>query len=377
MPPKILIVAGESSGDLHGSNLARAILRLEPGAELVGVGGPRMAASGVRLLHDATKHAAVGIVEAVQHLGDFAALYRLLLSALRRERPDVVVPIDFGDFNIRFCGWAKQEGVPIVYYVSPQVWAWGRWRMHRLARLVTKMLVIFRFEEKMYRDIGVDATFVGHPLLDAIGDPSVRGDLRAELGIPKDAFVVGLLPGSRGKEVRRLLDPILGAAEILAREIPGARFLLAAAPHVDPAAFATRRDVPGLARVEGRTHAVMAASDFLITKSGTSTVEAALFGVPMVMTYRVSYLTLALFYPLVKVKRFGMVNLIAGRDVVPEILQWHANPGEIAAAALGLIRGGKLEAMKRDLAEVRAALGDPGASDRAARAVLDVAGRSR
>ncbi len=395
MPPKILIIAGESSGDLHGSNLARAILRAEPGAEILGVGGPRMAAAGVRILHDATKHAAVGIVEAVQHLGDFAALYRLLLSAVRREKPDVVVPIDFGDFNIRLCGWIRQEGVPIVYYISPQVWAWGRWRARKIARAVTKMLVIFPFEEPLYRALGVDVEWVGHPLLDAVGDAAPnqspaglgsgqavggteRGGLRAELGIPKDAFVVGLLPGSRTKEVRRLIGPIAGAAEILAREIPGARFLLAAADNVDPSAVAGIPPGLPVTLVTGRSHEVMAASDFLLTKSGSSTVEAALFGVPMVMTYKVSYLTLALFWPLVKVKRFGMVNLLAGRDVVPEILQWHATPEGIAAAALDLIRGpGRLEAMKRGLAEVRAKLGTPGASDRAARAVLDAARRSR
>ncbi len=379
MPPKILLIAGESSGDLHGSNLARAILRAEPGAELLGVGGPRMAAAGVRLLHDATKHAAVGIVEAVQHLGDFAALYRLLLSAVRREKPDVVVPIDFGDFNIRLCGWIRQEGVPIVYYISPQVWAWGRWRARKIARAVTKMLVIFPFEEPLYRALGVDVEWVGHPLLDAAPtrDGMERGALRKELGIPDDAFVVGLLPGSRTKEVRRLIGPIAGAAGMLAREIPGVRFLLAVADNVDPAACVGIPPGLPVTRVVGRSHEVLAASDFLLTKSGSSTVEAALFGVPMVMTYKVSYLTLAIFYPLVRVKRFGMVNLLAGRDVVPEVLQWRATPEGIAAAALDLIRTpGKLEAMKRGLAEVRAKLGTPGASDRAARAVLGVAGRT-
>lgn len=368
--PTLLVVAGEASGDLHGANLVRALKAGRPDLRVLAAGGPGLKAAGAELVADLVSHAVVGIAEVASKIGAFSALFRKLVSLLRRERPDAVVLIDFPDFNIRLGRQAKAEGIPVVYYISPQVWAWRPGRIKTLARLVRKMLVIFEFERELYRKHGVDVEFVGHPLLDAMPRDIDGAALRRELGVGRGETLIGLLPGSRTSVVRRHVPVLRGAIDVIRRRFPHARFAVGGAATVPPAEL--RRLAAACPVVHGRTYEVVKASDLVITASGTATVETAILGTPMIILYKLNPVTAALFAPLVKVKVFGMVNILAGREVAPEFMQWRATPERIGAAASAILEGNRLPAMRRDLDEVRAKLGGPGASGRAAEAVLRV-----
>ncbi len=361
----LLIVAGETSGDLHGANLARALRRLDPGIRLAGAGGARMREAGVEIVADSTAHASVGIVEAFQNMHRYARLYRLLQSAVRRLRPDAAVLIDSPDFNLRLAERVADHGIPVIYYIGPQLWAWRPGRIRTIRRLVRKMIVILDFEEKIYREAGVDVAFVGHPLLDARRDVD-RDAVRREFGAPRT--LVGLLPGSRGRQFRSLFPVMEKAAALISAELPGTRFIVGCAPNIDPKPALGR----GLDVVWDRTPDVMAASDLLLTASGTATLEAAIYGTPMIVTYRLNPLTAYTLGPLVRmnIRDFALVNIVAGRRIMPEYYQSRAKPGLIAREAVSILRDGRLPEMRRELAEVRRRLGAPGASRRAAEAVL-------
>ena len=366
-----MIVAGEASGDLHGANLARAIRELAPRAILMGAGGHRMREAGVEILADTTAHAAVGIVEAFHNLHHYTKLYRTLQSVLKRRSPDVVVLIDYPDFNLRFAERVHDHGIPVAYYISPQVWAWRAGRIKTIRRLVSKMIVIFDFEEKIYRDAGVDVTFVGHPLLDALKDVD-HAALRREFG---GRPLIGLLPGSRKKQFSALFPMMLKTARLISKELPEAAYIVGCAQGLDPEPAIKRAAASGLPVkvLWDRTPDVQAASDLLLTASGTSTLEAALYGTPMIVTYKLNPLTAMTLGPLIRVKRYALVNIVAGREIMPEYYQSRARPDLIAAEAVSIIKENRLESMRRDLAEVKRKLGSPGASGRAAREVLRVA----
>jgi len=362
--PTIMIVAGETSGDIHGANLARALREQRPGVRLCGAGGPRMRDAGVEILVDPVRHASVGLVEAFQSMHHYARLYRLLISALRTHRPDAAVLIDFPDFNLRFAERVFDHGVPVVYYISPQIWAWREGRVKTIKRLVRKMIVILEFEREFYRRHGIDAPFVGHPLLDAARQIDARA-FRRELGIPDGATLVGLLPGSRAKQWSSLYPLMKKTAALIAKEKPDTRFVVACAASIDP-----RKARGGPPFVWNRTPEVMAACDLLITASGTSTIEAAIHGAPMIVTYKANPISALLAGWFVRLKDYALVNIVAGRRIMPEYYQFRAKPDLIAKEALSILRDGRLPAMRADLAEVRKKLGTPGASARAAAEVL-------
>jgi lipid-A-disaccharide synthase len=370
--PSILVVAGEASGDLHGGNLVRALKARRPDLRVLAAGGPALAAAGAELVADLVSHSVVGIAEVASKLGTFSKLFRTLVSLLRRERPAAVVLIDFPDFNMRLGRQAKAEGVPVVYYISPQVWGWRPGRIKDLARMVRKMLVIFRFEEALYRKHGVDAEFVGHPLLDAMPETIDADGLRRRLRIGGEETLIGLLPGSRRSIIGRHVPILRGVIDIIRKAAPETRFVVAGMPGLPPRTYAAFQGVCPV--VTGRAHELMKASDLAITASGTVTVEGAILGTPMIVYYRVNPVTYAIVIPLVKVRHFAMVNILADRAVAPEFLQYKATPERIGGEAVGILRNGRLPAMRKDLAEVRAALGGPGASGRAADAVLRVIG---
>lgn len=369
----VLLVAGEASGDLIGAGLARALLRRRPGLRVLGAGGRQMQEAGVELVQDATRHATVGIVEAFRNASSYARLYRKLVSYLRRDRPAVVVLIDLPDFNIRFGRHVRECGIPLVYYVSPQVWAWRAGRIRTLSKLVSRMLVIFEFEEEIYRRAGVDVRFVGHPLLDFIHADGYKTDLRESLGVPERGRLIGLLPASRKEQFARHGPLLLRACARIRERLPAARFALALAPTLDPALArqaASRAGFEGAVILPGRAYDLMAASDLLLMASGTATVEATIFCTPMIVTYKSGVLNALAFRALAKVRHIAMANIIAGREIVPEFLQWRAKPELIAAEAMSLMEGGGLERMRAELDWVRAKLGGPGAADRAAAEVL-------
>jgi len=376
----ILIVAGETSGDIHGANLARALKALDPTLRIVGAGGVHMREAGVEIVVDPTAHATVGLVEAFQSMHRHARHYRLLQSALRTHRPDAAVLIDSPDFNLRFAERVVDHGIPVVYYISPQIWAWRKGRIRTIKRLVRKMIVILDFEEQIYRDAGVDVAFVGHPLLDARKDVD-RDAVRRELGSPRT--LIGLLPGSRQKQFRSLFPIMRKAAELIAKEVPEARFVVACAPNINPKLALSGAEGQAMGRglevVWNRTPDVLTASDLLIVASGTSTLEAAIYGTPMIVTYRLNPVTAYLVGPLVwlNTKDFSLVNILAGKRIVPEYYQSRAKPELIAREAVSILKEGRLPEMRRALDEVRRKLGSPGASRRAAEEVLKIVRASR
>jgi lipid-A-disaccharide synthase len=366
---KVLLVTGEASGDLYGSLVARELAALRPGVQLLGAGSARMREAGVRILGDPTAFASIGAVEALKNLGHYRALLRTLTEALAAERPDVLVLVDFPDFNLRLAPAAARLGIPIVYYISPQLWAWRYGRIRQIGRLVRKVLVIFPFEEELYRREGIPVRFVGHPMLDVVASRGRPADLRAELGVAPGEPLVGLLPGSRLKQYRTLLPRMAEAARLAATERPRAAFVVAQAPTIPPEAGGAG----GIPVARDRIHDVLGSADALLTASGTATVEAALYGVPMVVTYWVHPVAALTLGPLVRVPHYAMVNLLAGRRLVPELYQFRARPRLLAEALSELLQPDRREAIRWGLARVRDSLGGPGASRRAAEEILAAA----
>ncbi|OQX19097.1 MAG: lipid-A-disaccharide synthase [Desulfobulbaceae bacterium A2] len=378
MPPLVMIVAGEASGDLHGARLVQALRRLRPELTFCGMGGPELTGVGVELLCDAARIAVVGVTEVLGHLRDILAARRLLVEAMRGRRPALLVLIDFPDFNLWLARTAKKLGIPIFYYISPQVWAWRSGRVRTIGRLVERIGVILPFEEEFYRQRGVRADFVGHPLLDSVATTMDRVAFCRRHGIDPAHRLVALLPGSRRGEIGRLLPIFLESARRLAKELAEpCTFLLARAPTVTPALLEAAGASPDGTGVDLRIVAedrydLMAASDAALAASGTVTLELAILDVPMVVTYRVSPHSYWLGRLLVRVPYFSLVNLVARRMVVPELLQHECSPDNIVRHLLPLLKDPALRAdTLAGLAEVRRLLGGGGASERAARIALE------
>jgi len=374
----IMLSVGEASGDLHGEILCRALRSLDPGVRLVGMGGPRMARAGMEVLADPTAQAVVGMTEAVGRVPALYRAYRNLVRRIRRERPHALVLIDFPEFNMRLGRAAHRAGVPVLYFIPPQLWAWRPGRARQIAAFAARVLAIFPFERAIYEAAGAPVEFVGHPLLDAVPLDMERGQARGRLGVDPAVPMIGLLPGSRPGEVRRLLGPMFEAARILSERDARRRFVLGLAPGVDrgriEAAIATAGSGPRVDIVERLTHEVMAAADVLLVASGTATLEAALLGTSMVVCYRVSRTTLWIARRLALVPWISLPNVVAGRFVVPELLQDDVTGSRLAELVEPLLAGGQESAaQQKAFAELRAALGEPGVGLRAARAVLEVA----
>ncbi|MBI4589031.1 MAG: lipid-A-disaccharide synthase [Candidatus Rokubacteria bacterium] len=372
-----MLVAGEASGDLHGAALAGHLRRLAPSVSLTGMGGPRMAEAGVCLLSDVTRLAVVGAGEAVSRLPGFYRAYRGLVRRLREHRPRSVVLIDFPEFNLRLARAAKRLGIPVIYFIPPQVWAWRRGRVRIIGRLTTRVLVIFPFEVPLYQAVGARVEFVGHPLLDRLVSPPTRREARGSVGVPAEAMLVGLLPGSRSEEVRRLLPEMMRAAGLIRDARPDAEFVLALAPTVDETLVSSLL-APSPVRISvvaGQTHEVMAAADLLLVASGTATLEAALIGTPMVVCYRVSRVSELVGRLLIRIPWISLANIVAGRPVVPELLQDDATAARMAEETLRLLGSpAALAAQRAAFAEIRGRLGTAGVGERAALSVLEVAG---
>ena len=372
-----MISCGEASGDLYAAALVREMRAIAPGLTAFGFGGPRLAAAGAELAGEYTKFAVTGLAEA---LSVVTRSFRMLktLGALARERkPDVFVAVDFPDFNFRLLPVMHGLGIPVVYYISPQLWAWRPGRIRQIQRYVSKMLVIFPFEVDVYSRAGVPVEFVGHPLVELLEQAGrdeawVRG-----VGLDPGRPIVALLPGSRPNEVERLVPVMAEAMPAIARDITGVQFLVARAPSLPGHFFeAFSRAGQPVAVVAGAADAVLAAADVVVTASGTATVQAALHGTPMVIVYRLSGLTYAVGRAFVKVPHYGMVNLIAGRRIVPELIQHACTAQAVHAETVALLEDqARSAAMRADLADVRSRLGGPGATARAARAVLAAARR--
>ncbi|NWG04239.1 MAG: lipid-A-disaccharide synthase [Syntrophaceae bacterium] len=374
-PKKILLVAGEVSGDLHGSHLVEAVHRIDPEVQFWGIGGEGLKKSGMRLLYPAHSLSVVGVTEVFIKLRSILEALRQLKKSLEQERPDLIVLIDFPDFNFRLANMAHRRGIPVLYYISPQVWAWRPKRVQWIARRIKKMVVLFPFEVPLYEAAGVDVEWVGHPLLDIVKPTLPKEVAFQKFGLDPRRRTVGLLPGSRLHEVERLLPALLESAHLLQREIPELQFILPLAPGLPKtmvASFIQKRSVP-VTVVEGLNYDVMNLSELLITASGTATLEGAILGKPMIIIYRVSFFSYWIGRAMIRVEHIGLVNLVAGKEVAPELIQKDVRPERIADEAFRILRNPILrQKMTESMAEVRQKLGKPGAAQRAAQIVLSL-----
>lgn len=373
-----MISCGEASGDLYAGALAAQIRCLEPSVEIVGFGGSRLRAAGARLVGDFAEFSVTGLTEALRVVPRSLAMIRRLVEVARADRPDVFVPIDFPDFNFRLMAAMRRLGVPVVYYVSPQLWAWRPRRMRTMQRDVERVLVIFPFEEAIYRNAGVDVRFVGHPLIDLVQGARSREVFLRETGLTPGAPTVALMPGSRRNELERIVPVMAEAMPRIRARVPEVQFTVACAPNLPGASFAPLARVPRTVLVYQRSDDVIASSDVVVTASGTATVQCALHERPMVVVYRLSPLTYALGKPFVKVDTYAMPNLVAGRTIVPELIQKGFTPSRVADETVSFLTDRDRHARTREaLRRVREQLGAPGASARAAEAILEIARPAR
>jgi lipid-A-disaccharide synthase len=373
---RVFLSCGEASGDLYAGALVREMRALIPDIDVFGLGGPEFARAGGRVIANTHEVTTTGLTEPLARLPELLAVRRRLLEAADVTRPDVFVPIDFWGFNYRLARAMNSRRVPVTYYISPQLWASRPWRMKSMRKIARRVLVIFPFEEAIYRKAGVPVEFVGHPLVDLTAHTKSRQDFLDIKGLSASAPTVALLPGSRPGEVTRILPDLTSAAALIAARVPNPQFLVARAPNLDDRLFDPIRNagldlVSRVRIVEGDANGVLAASDVALTASGTATVQAALHNTPMVIVYRVSPWTYRLGRPLVTVDTFGMVNLIAGHKIVPELIQHDFTPAAVANEAVSMLTDPARAARIREgLRDVRRKLGEGGASRRAAEAIL-------
>ena len=372
-----MIVTGEASGDLHGANLVKAMLERNPTLSFVGMGGEELAAAGVKLLFDAKKVSVVGVAEVVSHLPDIYTAQKVLKEHLVHSPPDLLIIIDLPDFNLLLAKKAKQLGIPVFYYICPQVWAWRTGRVKTIAERVDAVGVILPFEEKFLRDRGVAAEYVGHPLLDTVRISGTRAAFLEKHGIKPEARCIGLLPGSRAREITFLLPVFLEAALLLQRQVAERlTFLVPLASTISEQELLaqgldTYRSQLDIRIIKGERYDLMAACESVVAASGTVTLELALLDIPMVVTYKLSPISYVLGKLLVKLKHFSLVNLIAEKEVVPELLQRQVRPETISAMLHALTYNDQKRAeIQRGLAVVRQRLGGEGASARAAELAL-------
>jgi lipid-A-disaccharide synthase len=372
----ILILAGEASGDLHAAGLLREFRRLHPETRFFGTGGDRMAAQGCELIYHVKDISFMGFAEVIRHLPFIRRMMRTLLNECRRRRPAAVVLVDYPGFNLRFAARLRRlpemARTPILYYISPQVWAWHSSRIPQIARLVDRMAVIFDFEAPLYQAAGLRADFVGHPLLEVVEPSLNKAAFLHDLGLEGAGPLLALAPGSRRQEVHRLLPLFLQTAARLRRDFPNLKALVGCSPTLDPVVYRDLKVAAGggeeILLLSNRTYDLLAHSDAVLAASGTVTLETALLGTPLVVAYKMTPSTYWIARRLVKIPHISLVNVVAGRRVVREFIQDHATPQALAAELAPLLTDTeRRRIMLDDLAQVKARLGPGGASAKVAR----------
>ena len=367
----VLIVAGEASGDLHGANLVKAMKELDRDILFQGIGGDKMVLAGVDIIEHSSQMAVVGLTEVLSRSNIILKSYFKLRSILKNERPDLLILIDYPGFNISLAGAAKKFGVPVLYYISPQLWAWRSGRAKKISDRVDRMAVILPFEKDFYLEMGTDmpVDYVGHPLMDQVPGNLKEDRIKSEFGINSGDTVIGLLPGSRNEEIKKLLPDMLGAAEIISSRMENLKCILPVAPTIseDLIEKITETSPLNVITTGKGVYPVLKVSDLAFVASGTATLETAIMGVPMIITYRTSPITFSIAKRVVKVPYVGLVNLVAGEEVAPELLQKEVAPQIIADRALEILDDiDKKTAIREKLEKVRISLGEPGASVRTA-----------
>lgn len=374
--PKVMIIAGEASGDMHGASLVGEMLKIKPALNFYGIGGNRMKEAGVELLANAAEIAVVGLTEVISKLGNFLKIIKKLKNTFDELKPALVILIDFPDFNLNIVARAaKKRKIKIFYYISPQVWAWRKGRIDQIKKLVDKMAVILPFEVDTYAAKGFTVNYVGHPLLDMVRTNFSKSQARLHFGLSENKTTIGLVPGSRTAEITKLLPEMTRAAQIISRKVPDTQFILPLADTLEEKTVAGIIAASGMSVkiVSGHTYDVIACCDLAIVTSGTATLETGLLGIPMVIIYKVSLLSSLIGRMVINVKSIGLVNIIAGKTIVPELIQSDANGQRIAAEALAILLNEtkRLEIIE-ELAAVRTRLGSPGAAGRAAQIACDM-----
>ena len=372
---RIMIVAGEASGDLHGGNLVREMHRIDPTLQFYGVGSRKLKEAGVDLIADSADMAVVGLTEVFSKLGTIRKVMGTLRASIRAVRPDLLILIDYPDFNLSLARTAKKNGVKIFYYISPQVWAWRKGRIRTIKKIVDKMAVILPFEARLYHEAGVDATFVGHPLLDVVETKYSRQEALTRFNLREGVTTVGILPGSRQSEVVRLLPEMLKAAEIIGKSVSPVQFVL---PLADTLDINFISDIIGTCPVTIRIisseiYDVIGCADIAMVASGTATLETALMVTPMVIIYSVSKPSYYIGKMFINVDNIGLVNIIAGKTIVPELIQGEVTPEKIAAEVIDILtKRSRIEDIKAELSRIRGLLGSPGAAARTARLAYEM-----
>lgn len=369
----IVVIAGEASGDMHAAHLVEALRAADPSLTFSGLGGEKMQAAGVNLYENLTRYAVVGFVEVLKHYSVFRRIFYSTLKKIDERQPSAVILVDYPGFNLRLAKQLKKRGHTVIYYISPQVWAWKENRVELIRKYVDLMLVLFQFEKTFYARHGIDVTFVGHPLIDIIDVKTSRQLVHALYRFEDYKLTIGLLPGSREKEVRSLLPVMLESAQLIADEFPMTQFLVIKAPTISHEEITRHLKNTSLriGIVEGNTYDGVNACDLCMVASGTATLETAVMLKPMVVIYKTSLFTWLLAKLFVRINNIGLVNVVAGKRVVPECIQFDATPSKIAQALKDIFTNEvKLGEIKSELRKVRESLGPGGAAQRAAEAIL-------
>jgi lipid-A-disaccharide synthase len=369
---KILMVAGEASGDLHGSSLINELKKIDPGLQFFGIGGNRMKKEGMELIYHVDKLAFMGFFEVLKNLPFIRRVMRTMVSQVENRRPDMAVLIDYPGFNLRFAAKLKKLGIPVAYYISPQVWAWGGNRVKKMQHLIDKMLVVFPFEKPIYDKFNIDCDFVGHPFLDVTKPILSEEDFRRKFDIRKNDVTLGLLPGSRWQEVEKILPIMLESAKLLGGRIRNLKLLLGLAPTIEKEKIKVllKAAEPKVRIVENLTYDLMKHSDFLLVASGSATLECAVLGTPFLVIYRTGTWTYLLAKSLINIPNIALANVVAGKRVVSEFIQNKAVPQRISDEAYEILTDKKsYQNIREELAKVKGKLGKPGASKRAAEIV--------
>ena len=374
MNHELLIITGEDSGDLYGGNLAREIKKLSPDINISGVGGKQMRSAGVDIFCDVSDISVVGFWEVIEKLGLIRRLYKQIIEKFDSGNVKGVVLIDYPGFNLKIAKAAKERGIPVFYYISPQVWAWRKRRVKTIKKYVDKMMVILPFEKEFYQREGVDVEFVGHPLLEVIDVSFNKKEICQDLGVDDKKLIIGILPGSRKKEIAYMLPEILKASSLIKEKYPSVQFLLPLSQSIEEdylKNFITS-DYSYIKIVKGKNYDVMKVSDLLITKSGTSTLEAAIIGTPMIIVYKTSITSYYLAKALVNVTYAGLPNLLAGKEAAPELLQHKMNAKNIAEKTIYFLeKKDGLEQMREEFKNIKYSLGEQGASKRTASIIIN------
>ena len=372
-PKHILIICGEPSGDLNAADLTQKILNLNPNVKISGIGGALMRNAGAKIYYDIKDLAVIGLFDVLKKLPKFLSLKKLILQKIKEEEPDLIILVDFSGFNLRLARKIKRT-IPIIYYISPQVWASRTSRVKTLKNYITKIIVLFKFEEEFYARYGIVAQCVGHPLLDLVQKTMSKEEFLTKFNLSESKTTIALLPGSRRQEIENILPIMLKAAMLINKKLAQVQFVIAKSPQVNWDIYSRkiRRMNIDLKIIEGKTYDCLNIADFCLVASGTATLETAIMQKPFLIIYKMDLLNYLLYRPQIKVAYIGMVNIVAGRKIIPEFIQFQADPKKISDTVLEILANPlKIQKMKNDLAQVKSSLGDKGASLRAAQIIVN------